>query len=92
MAHINEAYQAILSTKERQKKSGKQVKPEEYKSQPAEDDYTIYKRGVDYFNKYNGSISLKFNQVLFDMETLTKKKMNLDAAKSCFSEGIKRIS
>ncbi len=81
MAQINEAYRAILSDFDSRKK---ETRPDIRDMSNPESDYTIYKKGVEYFNKYSGSISLKFKNNTYDLDQLLEKKKNIESAKECF--------
>ncbi len=87
MARINEAYKSILADYKNIKNALKPEYPEQnINKSEKENDTMLYKRGVEYFNKYNGSVSLKNAQYTeFDRETVEEKVNNLMKASSCFS-------
>ncbi len=84
MVRINEAYQLIISNLNKRKKEDKSQKSDSIKSAIEENDFTIYKKGVEYFNKYSGSFSLKLKDFAYDLDSLLEKKKNIEAAKECF--------
>jgi curved DNA-binding protein CbpA len=75
MARINNAYREIIA---RLKKHGKSPAP-------AENDYTLYKKGAAIYDRYTGSISLKFKDITLDMDKLLEKKRDIEAAREYFA-------
>jgi curved DNA-binding protein CbpA len=75
MAEINSAYQELLGLFKEEKKTEEVIPAEEKPKPEDENDYMIYKKGVEFFNKYSGSISMKHRQYnAVDLETLLEKK------------------
>jgi curved DNA-binding protein CbpA len=85
MVKINDAYQIILSNIDNLALKTDLLKSVKEKPSNIEADYMLYKKGIDYFNAYNGNFSKKENQILeFELETLLEKKDILEKAKTYF--------
>jgi curved DNA-binding protein CbpA len=80
MAAINAAYEAILKDFKDRPDKGNNAKERPEK----ESDTDIYKRGVAYFNKYSGSISLRFKDFAYDLESTLEKRKNIELARAIF--------
>lgn len=83
MKRLNEAYQALAEHFKKGKKSP--VKTDKPDKDKTENDTVLYKKGVEFFGKYQGSISLKFPQYTrFDKESILEKEKNLKEAAKYF--------
>ncbi|NPV02245.1 MAG: DnaJ domain-containing protein [Brevinematales bacterium] len=81
MARINTAYKEITAWL----KTHKNFPKPPGKEPPAEDDYSLYKQGVAFCDKHTGSISLKFKDIVYDMDKLLEKKRDIGRARECFA-------
>jgi outer membrane protein assembly factor BamD (BamD/ComL family) len=81
MARINTAYKEITAWQ----KTHKNFPAPAGKAPSAEDDYSLYKQGVAFYDKYTGSISLKFKDMVYDMDKLLEKKRDIERARECFA-------
>ena len=91
MARLNEAYRALTEHYRNLDKTIPSVPvKEETVTVGKEKDTRLYKKGVEFFNRYSGSISLKNpGYTDFDTETVEEKRRNLDSARECFRELIR---
>ncbi|OHD53601.1 MAG: hypothetical protein A2Y33_06675 [Spirochaetes bacterium GWF1_51_8] len=80
MARINGAYREITAYL----KANPQAHAEE-KEKEADDDYTLYKRGVKLYDRYSGSIAAKFRNIEMDIDKLLEKIRDIEAARECFT-------
>lgn len=85
MVGLNEAYHAILDNFKDSNTSHWDNPDDKTRNKSAEDDYSIYKTGVAYFNKYTGSITLKFKNNKLETETLKEKICNIENARAYFT-------
>lgn len=83
MAEVNEAYKVIITDFKNNKNESKSEQ-NVIKQTGLGNDYILYKKGLEYFNKYLGSNTEGYKDIMFDLETLIEKKNNIDASKSSF--------
>ncbi len=84
MAQINEAYRIIILNIDNPAETCPSKTVEE-KNSNIDADYILYKKGIGYFNIYNGNYSKRENKILeFELETLLEKKNILITAKTYF--------
>ncbi len=90
MIKIDEAYEIII-THFREIKSRQGIKRTNSDKNEIENDYAVYRKGVDYYYQYCGDgikkkniFNVDYKSFEFDMELLDKKYDLLMNAKSCF--------